>query len=164
MPINSASNAVMAANEDGLHENHASFVDRFNARQAQNRAAKQKPTLSVEEHAAHRAQLGNVRFIKPRYSDQTEINVSGIFKKWKRYATATTLPSPWLSSVSRLLLTLFCTDIAPRWKSAIGKRRLNTSTAERPKTSCCTFASGTRSHHGAAVMSTFASFSSFTPP
>ncbi|KAG4269065.1 hypothetical protein FPRO04_12297 [Fusarium proliferatum] len=70
---------------NGLHQNHASFLERFNARQAQNRAARQKPTLSVEEHAAHRAQLGTVRFIKPRYSEQTEINVSGIFNKWKRY-------------------------------------------------------------------------------
>ncbi|EXL40377.1 hypothetical protein FOCG_17143 [Fusarium oxysporum f. sp. radicis-lycopersici 26381] len=70
---------------NGLHQNHASFLERFNARQAQNRAAKQKPTLSVEEHAAHRAQLGTVRFIKPRYSEQTEINVSGIFNKWRRY-------------------------------------------------------------------------------
>ncbi|EWZ27959.1 hypothetical protein FPRO04_13078 [Fusarium proliferatum] len=70
---------------NGLHQNHASFLERFNARQAQNRAAKQKPTLSVEEHAAHRAQLGKVRFIKPRYSEQTEINVSGIFNKWRRY-------------------------------------------------------------------------------
>ncbi|GKU11529.1 unnamed protein product [Fusarium langsethiae] len=70
---------------NGLHQNHASFLERFNARQARNRATKQKPTLSVEEHAAHRAQLGNVRFIKPRYSEQTEINVSGIFNKWRRY-------------------------------------------------------------------------------
>ena len=90
MPINSASNTVIAATKGGLHENHASFVDRFNARQAQNRAAKQKPTLSVKEHTAHQAQLGNVRFIKPRYSDQTEINISGIFKKWKRYTAAET--------------------------------------------------------------------------
>ncbi|KAH7129645.1 hypothetical protein B0J13DRAFT_453386 [Dactylonectria estremocensis] len=76
---------VVTAARAGLHENHASFLERFNARQARSRAARQKPTLSVEEHAAHRAQLGNVRFIKPKYSDQTEINVSGIFNKWKRY-------------------------------------------------------------------------------
>ncbi|RSL81437.1 hypothetical protein CEP52_017198 [Fusarium oligoseptatum] len=76
---------VATATRGGLHENHASFLERFHARQAQNRAARQQPTLSVEEHAAHRAQLGNVRFIKPKYSDQTKINVSGIFNKWKRY-------------------------------------------------------------------------------
>ncbi|KAF6517621.1 hypothetical protein HZS61_003182 [Fusarium oxysporum f. sp. conglutinans] len=70
-------NATTARN--CLNQNHASFLERFNARQAQNRAAKQKPTLSVEEHAAHRAQLGTVRFIKPRYSEQTEINVG----EWK---------------------------------------------------------------------------------
>ncbi|KAJ9419892.1 hypothetical protein FOXG_15582 [Fusarium oxysporum f. sp. lycopersici 4287] len=83
MPDPMTTSATTARN--GLHQCHASFLERFNARQAQSRAAKQKPTLSVEEHAAHRAQLGNVRFIKPRYSEQTEINVSGIFNKWRRY-------------------------------------------------------------------------------
>ncbi|RSL47928.1 hypothetical protein CEP54_013160 [Fusarium duplospermum] len=76
---------VATATRGGLHENHASFLERFHAQQAQNRAARQQPTLSVEEHAAHRSQLANVRFIKPKYSDQTKINVSGICKKWKRY-------------------------------------------------------------------------------
>ncbi|KAL5586636.1 hypothetical protein FOBRF1_016506 [Fusarium oxysporum] len=75
--------AISASN--GLHQTHASFLERFNARQAQDRAVRQKPTLSVEEHAAHRAHMGNVRFVKPRYSDQTKINVSGIFNKWRRY-------------------------------------------------------------------------------
>lgn len=68
-----------------LHENDASFLQRFAVREAQNRAARQKPTLSVAQHAAHRAQLSNVRFVKPKYSNQTEINISGIFNKWKRY-------------------------------------------------------------------------------
>ncbi|KAK2477167.1 hypothetical protein H9L39_12391 [Fusarium oxysporum f. sp. albedinis] len=84
MPNNSMTTIATTA-RNGLHQDHASFLERFNARQARNRAAKQKPTLSVEEHAAHRVQLGNVRFIKPRYSEQTEINVSGIFNKWRRY-------------------------------------------------------------------------------
>ncbi|KAH8882386.1 hypothetical protein GQ53DRAFT_665849 [Thozetella sp. PMI_491] len=26
-----------------------------------------------------------VRFIKPKYANETEVNVSGIFGKWKRY-------------------------------------------------------------------------------
>jgi hypothetical protein len=88
MPNNLMTTSATPA-RNGMHQSHASFLERFNARQAQNRAAKQKPTLSVEEHAAHRAQLGNVRFIKPRYSEQTEINVSGIFNKWRRYVIKT---------------------------------------------------------------------------
>ncbi|KAI3339677.1 FluG domain-containing protein [Ustulina deusta] len=66
-------------------DNHAAFLQRFAAREAQSRAAKQKPTLSVKQHASHRAQLSKVHFIKPKYSRETEINVSGIFKKWKSY-------------------------------------------------------------------------------
>ncbi|KAI8658992.1 hypothetical protein NCS55_01178000 [Fusarium keratoplasticum] len=89
---------VATATRGGVHENHASFLERFHARQAQNRAARQQPTLSVEEHAAHRAQLGNVRFIKPKYSDQTEINISGIFNKWKRYTKPSIPMTPSASS------------------------------------------------------------------
>lgn len=71
----------------GLHENEADFIKRFAARQAQKQAAKQKPALSVAQHASHRAQLSNVRFIRPRYADETQINVSGIFNKWRQYCT-----------------------------------------------------------------------------
>ncbi|KAI0526175.1 FluG domain-containing protein [Xylaria bambusicola] len=68
-----------------VQENHTAFLERFAAREAQSRAAKQKSTLSVKQHASHRAQLSKVHFIKPKYSRETEINVSGIFKKWKSY-------------------------------------------------------------------------------
>ncbi|EXA31395.1 hypothetical protein FOVG_17296 [Fusarium oxysporum f. sp. pisi HDV247] len=71
----------------GQHENSAAFLQSFAVQENQRRAAKQKPTLSIEEHAAHRAQLTDVLFIKPKYSGETEINVSGIFRKWTRYCT-----------------------------------------------------------------------------
>ncbi|KAK3943756.1 hypothetical protein QBC46DRAFT_21334 [Diplogelasinospora grovesii] len=66
------------------HGNSAAFLENFAIQEAQRRAAKQKPTLSIEEHAAHRAQLTDVLFIRPKYSGETEINVSGIFNKWRR--------------------------------------------------------------------------------
>jgi hypothetical protein len=81
-----SSSAVRFASAGRTQEDHAAFLERFAAREAQSRAAKKKPTLSIEQHASHRAQLSNVRFIQPKYSHETEINVSGIFKKWKRYA------------------------------------------------------------------------------
>lgn len=92
------------ARMSGLHKNHATFLQRFTAREAQYRVAKQKPTLSVKQHAAHRAQLSNVRFVKPKYSDQTEINVSGIFIKWKRYAKLPYGTSPPLPLANPLYL------------------------------------------------------------
>lgn len=76
--------APRSAAAGGLH-NNAAFLQSFAVREAERRAAKQKPTLSIEEHAAHRAQLTDVLFIKPKYSGETEINVSGIFRKWLRY-------------------------------------------------------------------------------
>lgn len=79
-----ASSRTRLATASLIQESHAAFLQGFAIREAENRAAKQKPKLSVEQHAAHRAQLSNVRFIKPTYSHETEINVSGIFKKWKR--------------------------------------------------------------------------------
>lgn len=112
---------VATATRGGVHENHASFLERFHARQAQNRAARQQPTLSVEEHAAHRAQLGNVRFIKPKYSDQTEINVSGIFNKWKRYAKPSIPMTPFASSsFADSVPHRYCADMeVGDWKATI---------------------------------------------
>ncbi|KAK3177464.1 hypothetical protein K4F52_009755 [Lecanicillium sp. MT-2017a] len=48
------------------------------------RASKPAP-LSAKQHAANRERLSTVRFVKPKYSLETEINVTGIFGKWKRY-------------------------------------------------------------------------------
>ncbi|RYP11049.1 hypothetical protein DL764_000277 [Monosporascus ibericus] len=93
--------APSPAGVGGLHENHATFLQRFTARKAQNRTAKQKPTLSVKQHAVHRAQLSNVRFIKPKYSEETEINVSGIFNKWRRYC-ADMQVGDWEASIKNL--------------------------------------------------------------
>lgn len=49
--------------------------------------------LYAEEHAAHRKQLQGVRSIKLKYSDKHEINVTGIFSKWKRYVLSVTAPT-----------------------------------------------------------------------
>ncbi|KAM5353462.1 hypothetical protein ACJ41O_000112 [Fusarium nematophilum] len=84
-----------------LHKNNTAFLQSFAAREAQNQAARQKPTLSIEQHAAHRAQLTDVRFIKPKYSDQTEINVSGIFNKWRRYCTDLKV-GDWKATIQKL--------------------------------------------------------------
>ncbi|KAF1738509.1 hypothetical protein CRV24_000435 [Beauveria bassiana] len=43
--------------------------------------------LSAEQHAANRECLSTVRFVNPKYSAETEINVSGIFGRWKRYCS-----------------------------------------------------------------------------
>ncbi|RSL81212.1 hypothetical protein CDV31_017055 [Fusarium ambrosium] len=79
--------APRSAAAAGLHENHAAFLQRFADQEAQNREARQKPTLSIEEHAAHRAQMTSVRFIRPKYSDETKTNIAGILKKWTRHCT-----------------------------------------------------------------------------
>jgi hypothetical protein len=70
--------STVAAN--GPHD-YTIFLQSFAAREAEKRAANDKPILSVEQHAFHRIQLGKVRFIKPKYSAETEINISGIFNK-----------------------------------------------------------------------------------
>jgi hypothetical protein len=75
----------------------------------------------VEEHAAHRAQLGNVRFIKPRYSEQNEINVSGIFNKWRRYVKNTPpLFCNFSSSCTDLIPHRYCADMkVGEWKTTL---------------------------------------------
>jgi hypothetical protein len=47
----------------GQHGTSASFLQSFTSHEAQRQAAKQKPMLSIEEHAAYRAQLTDVLFI-----------------------------------------------------------------------------------------------------
>jgi hypothetical protein len=70
----------------GLHANDAAFLERFAAREGRHRVAQQRPMLSVAQHKAHREQLSSVRFVQPKYSHDTEINVTGIFRKWREYA------------------------------------------------------------------------------
>lgn len=71
-------------NTNAPSDHHVDFLQQFAAKERE-RAAKPAP-LSAQEHAANRKQLGTVRFVKPKYADETQINVSGIFKKWTRHA------------------------------------------------------------------------------
>ncbi|EJP61685.1 FluG domain-containing protein [Beauveria bassiana ARSEF 2860] len=64
---------------------HLDFLQFQRAKQLE-RAPKPTP-LSAEQHAANRECLSTVRFVKPKYSAETEINVSGIFGRWKRYCS-----------------------------------------------------------------------------
>ncbi|KAH7121977.1 FluG domain-containing protein [Dactylonectria estremocensis] len=57
-------------------------------RQALKSTTQRPAPLSAQEHAAHRKQLQGIHFIKPKYSDEYEINLAGIFRKWKRYGTS----------------------------------------------------------------------------
>ncbi|KAK7211891.1 hypothetical protein V2G26_019069 [Clonostachys chloroleuca] len=83
------------------HEGNAVFLRNFALQQAQRRATNQKPIFSIDEHAAHRAQLTDVIFIKPKYSDETEINVAGIFRKWVRYC-ADLKVGDWKATIQNL--------------------------------------------------------------
>ncbi|TIC97035.1 hypothetical protein CH35J_007397 [Colletotrichum higginsianum] len=58
---------------------------RFTDQGAQRRIANQPKPFSAEEHADLRKQLRNVNFIKPRFADETEINIAVVCRKWKRY-------------------------------------------------------------------------------
>ena len=78
-------NAVARTRYTNAPDNHhLHFLEIQKAKQIE-KAAKPAP-LSVEQHAANRKHLSVVRFVKPKYSSETEINVSGIFGRWKRYA------------------------------------------------------------------------------
>ncbi|KAI0120736.1 hypothetical protein BJ170DRAFT_704700 [Xylariales sp. AK1849] len=68
---------------------HTDFLKRVATREANNRVANRPNPLSAEEHAAHRKQLERVQYIKPKYAAETEINVTGIFGKWKRVSRET---------------------------------------------------------------------------
>ncbi|OAQ58141.2 FluG domain-containing protein [Pochonia chlamydosporia 170] len=76
--------AVRRSKANGPPSHHGKFAERFAAKEAQRKAPKPAP-LSAEEHAANRKRLSKVRFVKPKYSEETMINLAGIFKKWNRY-------------------------------------------------------------------------------
>ncbi|KAH8768366.1 FluG domain-containing protein [Diaporthe sp. PMI_573] len=69
----------------GLLDHDADFLKRVAAREGQARLTTGPTPLTVEQHAKHRKTMEGVRFIKPKYANETEVNVSGIFGKWKRY-------------------------------------------------------------------------------
>ncbi|KAK0631107.1 hypothetical protein B0T17DRAFT_590377 [Bombardia bombarda] len=69
----------------GLLDHDADFLNRFAAREEQAREAERPTPLTVQQHAKYRKKMEGVRFIKPKYAAETEVNVSGIFGKWKRY-------------------------------------------------------------------------------
>lgn len=69
----------------GLLDHDADFLNRLAAREEQARVAERPMPLTAQQHAKHRKKMEGVSFIKPRYAAETEVNVSGIFAKWKRY-------------------------------------------------------------------------------
>ena len=74
---------------NGPIEHHADFLQRFTANELE-RSKKPSP-LTAKEHAANRKKLRSVRFVKPKYADETKINVCGMFKKWDRYVVLLSL-------------------------------------------------------------------------
>lgn len=82
-----ASRRCTAARRPGANgppdNNHADFLNLVAEREADGRVSNRPLPLSVEEHAAHRKRLESVRFIKPKFADETEINMSGMLGKGK---------------------------------------------------------------------------------
>jgi hypothetical protein len=111
----SAAACTQHANAPDNH--HLDFIQFQRAKQLE-RAPKPAP-LSAEQHATNRECLSTVRFVKPKYSAETEINVSGIFGRWKRYAKVAY--KPILEPAANLSVAT-----AVRRRSATGERRLLT--------------------------------------
>ncbi len=64
-------------------EAYGDFLNRIVIKE--NTVVERPAPLSVEQHTANRKMLANVCFIQPKFADGTEINICGIFGKWKRY-------------------------------------------------------------------------------
>jgi hypothetical protein len=71
----------------GLLNHDADFLKRLAAREEQACETERPTPLTVQQHAKHRETMEGVCFIKPKYAAETEVNVSGIFGKWKRFVT-----------------------------------------------------------------------------
>lgn len=85
--------AKWTAGANGDPGHHADFLREVAAREAKAQVDKRPPPLSIEQHARLRKRLESVRFIKPKYALETEINVNGLFGKWKRFVFTVFCPS-----------------------------------------------------------------------
>lgn len=101
----------------GLLDHDSDFLKQLAAREKQAGVAKRPAPLTAKQHAKHRRTLQGVSFIKAKYAHETEVNVSGIFGKWKRFVTQLYGRLPLV----RISLANLCEPgTATRWKSDIG--------------------------------------------
>ncbi|KAK0637170.1 FluG domain-containing protein [Bombardia bombarda] len=77
--------ALTAPHGYGTH--HVEFIQRFTQQEARDRTVKRNrpQPLTAQQRAALRTQVTRKRFFKPRRAKATEINTTGILRKWKRY-------------------------------------------------------------------------------
>jgi len=67
---------------------HRHFIERFTKREPQKRVVKKRrKELTAAQRAGLRRQLKDIRFLKPAYADNSKVNIAGILRKWKKYAT-----------------------------------------------------------------------------
>ncbi|KAK0367771.1 FluG domain-containing protein [Colletotrichum limetticola] len=64
---------------------NVAFLKHLADRENKNRDAERPEPLSAEQHASLRNKLKDVDFVRPKLSQETEINIGGILGKWKRY-------------------------------------------------------------------------------
>ena len=69
---------------DGGPDGHDEFLNQMASRKQLDSESQRPAPLSAEEHATHRKQLAGVEFVQPKFLDKHEINLTGIFRKWKR--------------------------------------------------------------------------------
>ena len=104
---------------NGLLDHDADFLKRVAAREGQAHVTKRPTPLTVQQHAKHRRTMESVCFIKPRYAAETEVNVSGIFGKWKRFVAQPYRRLPSLRKETHSA-NLFMLGTAMRWKLETG--------------------------------------------
>lgn len=101
---------------------HGDFITRFTQGESQTRISKNKrpEKYTAEQRAELRRRLDGVAFVKPAYADNTKINIIGILRKWKGYATLQNRsPSDWRLVNNRARYCEF-TGLGP-WKDVIMK-------------------------------------------
>ncbi|KAL8400415.1 hypothetical protein RB594_000708 [Gaeumannomyces avenae] len=85
--------AVRRPGASGPLDKHAHFLAQFAEGEARRGVDRRPAPLSAEEHAANRKRLERA-FVKPVLAEASQINVAGIFKKWKRYCKEKNVGDP----------------------------------------------------------------------
>ncbi|KAL8310445.1 hypothetical protein RB597_010330 [Gaeumannomyces tritici] len=85
--------AVRRPGASGPLDNHAHFLAQVAEREARRGVDRRPAPLSADEHAKNRKRLKRA-FVKPVLAEASQINVAGIFKKWKRYCEEKNVGNP----------------------------------------------------------------------
>ncbi|CAJ2510565.1 Uu.00g095340.m01.CDS01 [Anthostomella pinea] len=93
-------------------DQNADFLKRFSS--FENKKRQHPKPLSVEEHVQFCTRAKSVKYVRPKLSEGTEINIGGILDKWKRFCKELLKTEDWRTVIKTIEVSTiidFCLHI-----------------------------------------------------